>query len=71
MKQSGMHRGAKSNILSQLREDIREYLLKKRIMITAEYPPGALNKKENFQSRNVNDFSKSKLNSIEFQKICH
>ena len=40
-------------------------------MITAEYLPGAINKKADFQSRNMKASSEWKLNPAVFQKTCH
>ena len=39
----------RNKVLSDIRKEIWNYLLAKRITITAEYLPGALNKEANFQ----------------------
>ena len=48
------------------------YIIKNGIIITAvEYLPGAINKEADFQSQNVRDSSKWKLNPFLFQNICY
>ena len=59
-----------NKVLSDLSKEIWDYLLAKRITITTEYLPGALNKETNFQLRVVRDSSKWKLDYKVFQTIC-
>ena len=59
-----------NKVLSDLSKEIWDYLLAKRITITTEYLPGALNKETNFQLRVVRDSSKWKLDYKFFQTIC-
>ena len=47
--------GTQNKVLSQLSKEIWDYLIKDRIMITAECLLGALNKEVDFQSQNVKD----------------
>ena len=63
--------GTQNKLLPQLSKEIWDYLIKKEIMITAEYHPGAINKEANFQSRNVKDSSEWKLNPVVFPKTFH
>ena len=63
-------RVTQNKVLSDLSKEIWDYLLAKRITITTEYLPGALNKETNFQLRVVRDSSKWKLDYKFFQTIC-
>ena len=58
-----------SKVLSDISKEIWDYLLTKKITITTEYLPGALNKEAGFQSRTVKNSSKLKLDPKVFQKI--
>ena len=62
--------GTRNKVLSQLSKEIWDYLIKNK-MITAEYLPGKINKKADFQSQNMKDSSKWKLNPVVFKKTCH
>ena len=62
--------GTHNKVLSDLAEEIWDYLLANGIMITVEYLPGTLSVKADHQSRSVTDSSEWKLNQLIFKKIC-
>ena len=62
--------GVPTTVLILLSMEIREYLLTKRIIITVEYLPGALNKEADFQALTVKDSSQLRLNPAVIHKIC-
>ena len=62
--------GTKNQTLTQISKEIWEYLISKRIMITAEYLPTHLNTQADWESRHVKDSSEWKLNLIVFKEIC-
>ena len=62
--------GVPTTVLILLSKEIREYLLTKRIIITVEYLPGALNKETDFQALTVKDSSQLRLNPAVIHKIC-
>ena len=61
--------GTTDKTLVDLSKDIWKYLILKQITITAEYLPGILNTRADWQSRHSKDFSEWKLSSIVFQHI--
>ena len=62
--------GMTDKTLVDISKDIWKYLILKQITITAEYLPGILNTRADWQSRHRKDFSKWKLSPILFQYIC-
>ena len=62
--------GTTEKTLLDLNRDIWKYLILKQITINAEYFPGILNIRADWQSRYSKDFSEWKLSPIVFQHIC-
>ena len=62
--------GTTNKTLVDLSKDIWKYLILQQITITAEYVPGILNARADWQSRHSKDFSEWKLSPIVFQHIC-
>ena len=62
--------GTTDKVFVDISKDIWKYLILKQITITAEYFPGILNTRADWQSRHSKDFSGWKLSPILFQHIC-
>ena len=62
--------GTTDKVFVNISKDIWKYLILKQITITAEYLPGILNTRADWQSRHRRDFSEWKLSPILFQHIC-
>ena len=62
--------GTTDKTLEDLSKNIWKYLILRQTNVTAEYLPGILNTRADWQSRHSNDFSKWKLSPIVFQRIC-
>ena len=61
--------GTKNLTLLEIAKEIWQYLLPKRITLTAEYIPSLLNKGVDYQSRNVSDSTEWKLSETIFRRI--
>ena len=61
--------GTKNLTLLEIAKEIWQYLLPKRITLTAEYIPSLLNKGADYQSRNVSDLTEWKLSETIFRRI--
>ena len=62
--------GTKNQELTAIRKEIWQYLLKRKITITAEYLPGSMNVEADRESRQTRDSSEWKLNPTIFMKLC-
>ena len=61
--------GTKSQELTAISKEIWQYLLKRKITITAEYLPGSMNVEADRESRQTRDSSEWKLNPTIFMKL--
>ena len=59
----------KNQELTVIRKEIWQYLLKKKITITAKYLPGSMNVKADRESRKTRDSSEWKLNPTIYMKL--
>ena len=59
----------KNQELTVIRKEIWQYLLKKKITITAKYLPGSMNVKADKESRKTRDSSEWKLNPTIYMKL--
>ena len=62
--------GTKNQKLTAINKAIWQYLLKRKITITAEYLPGSMNVEANRVSGQTTNSSEWKLNSTIFRKFC-
>ena len=62
--------GTKNQELTAISKEIWQYLLKRKITITAEYLPGSMNVEADRESRQTRDSSEWKLNPTVFMKLC-
>ena len=62
--------GTGDQMLLKLSKEIRQYLLKHQITMTAAYLPSSLNVEADWQSRNSRDPSEWKLCPKVFQQVC-
>ena len=62
--------GTKNQELTAISKEIWQYLLKRKITITAEYLPGSMNVEADRESRQTRDSSEWKLNPTIFMKLC-
>ena len=60
----------KKQELTAISKEISQYLLKRKITITAKYLPGSVNMEAARESRQTRDSSEWKLNSTIFMKLC-
>ena len=56
--------------MTALSKEIWQYLLTRKITITAKYLPGSMNEEADKESRQIRDSSEWKLNSNIFMKLC-
>ena len=61
--------GTRSQVLVGIAQELWEYALRKEISLTAEYLPGDMNHKADWQSRHFRDSSNWKLNPKVFQTL--
>ena len=61
--------GTKSPILNQITKEIWEFCLEREITLTAEYLPGLMNTKADWESRHVKSSSQWKLNVLIFKQL--
>ena len=62
--------GSKNQELTAISKEIWQYLLKRKITITAEYLPGSMNVEADRESRQTKDSGEGKLNPTIFMKLC-
>ena len=61
--------GTRSQVLVGIAQELWEYALRKEISLTAEYLPGDMNHKADWQSRHFRDASNWKLNPKVFHTL--
>ena len=59
----------KNQEFTVIRKEIWQYLLKRKITVTAEYLPGSMNVKADRESRKTRDSSQWKLNPTIYMKL--
>ena len=69
LKMGGGGGGTRSLVLVGIAQELWEYALRKEISLTAEYLPGGLNHKADWQSRHLRDSRNWKLNPKVFHSI--
>ena len=62
--------GTKNKKFTVISKEILQYLLKRKIKITAKFLPGLMNVKADRESRQTRDSSEWKLSSTIFSKFC-